>query len=256
MQASGQTTIDAHAVVLTTDIGPNTVIGPFCYIAQDVTIGADVVIHPQVTIYSGVTLGPGVEVFPGAVIGKEPKGAGALARVPVFESGVEVGAHCSIGPHVVLYCDVHLGERTLIGDGASIREQTRIGSRVVIGRQVTVNYQTHIGDGSKVMDHSWLAGNMTVGQDVFISGGVMTANDNAMGRAGYEEGAVTGPTIRDGAVIGAGAVLLPGVMIGERATVAAGAVVTRDVTPGAVVMGSPARVRRPISAEPEGGTPV
>jgi UDP-3-O-[3-hydroxymyristoyl] glucosamine N-acyltransferase len=102
-------------------------------------IGEAVVIHPHVVIESGVAIGDNVEIFPGAYIGKVPKGAGALSRTPTFVARIEIGANCSIGPHAVVYYDVVLGASTLLGDGASIREQTRIGSRTVIGRYVTVN---------------------------------------------------------------------------------------------------------------------
>jgi acetyltransferase-like isoleucine patch superfamily enzyme len=138
---------------------------------------------------------------------------------------------------------VEVGNNTLIGDGASVREGCRIGNRCIVGRHVTLNYDTRLGSEVKIMDHAWLAGNMTVGDRVFISGGVLTANDNAMGLNGYQEDAVVGPCIEDDVSIGVGAILLPRIRIGEGAIVAAGAVVTKDVPAGARVMGLPARVR-------------
>jgi acetyltransferase-like isoleucine patch superfamily enzyme len=209
---------------------------------DDVIVGEDCVIHPFAVIASGVELGAGVEVFPGAFVGKEPAGAGILSRPFSFERRVTVGEGSSIGAHATVYCDVEIGAHCLIGDGASIREQCRIATRVVIGRYVTINYDVTIGSGSKVMDHSWLAGSMEIGSNVFISGGVLTANDNKIGR-GAAEVDLRGPTIEDGAAIGVGAVLLPGVRIGRDATVAAAAVVTSDVPSGILVMGHPARPR-------------
>lgn len=230
-----------NRVVLSERIGNNVTFGAYCVIEAGVVIDDDVVIHPHVVIAAGVHVGAGVEVFPGAYLGKVPKGAGALARPLVFEPRLEIGARCAIGPHAVIYYDVVIGAGSLIGDAASIREQTRIGERCVIGRHVTINYNVHIGDRTKVMDHTWLAGNMTLGSDVFVSGGVLTANDNQLGSEGYEEARIIGPHICDGAKIGLGAKLLPGIVIGERAIVAAGAVVTRDVAPDTVVVGVPAR---------------
>ena len=185
----------------------------------------------------------GVEIFPNAFIGKEPKGAGALARVPEFSRKLRIGKNSSIGPCAVVYYDVSIGENTLIGDGASIREKCAIGDRCVIGRYVTINYETTIRDRVKIMDHSWLAGRMLVEEDVFISGGVMTANDNHIGKSGYNEADIIGPTIKKGAVIGVGATLLPKVVIGENAVVAAGSVVTKDVPGDGMVVGVPARLR-------------
>jgi acetyltransferase-like isoleucine patch superfamily enzyme len=242
----GISMMTVQAVVETLDIGSNVVIGEFSVIRNGVSIGNDVTIHPHVVIESGVIIHDGVEIFPGAYIGKEPKGAGTLARPIRYEPRVVVGTNSSIGPHAVIYYDVEIGRQSLIGDGASIREQSRIGSRSVIGRYVTVNYAVTIGDRTKIMDHTWLSGNMTIGDDVFVSGGVLTTNDNMMGREGYREGHMLGPTIMDRVNIGAGATLLPGVIVGEGAIVGAGAVVTRHVEPSSVLMGVPARSVRKV----------
>jgi acetyltransferase-like isoleucine patch superfamily enzyme len=84
---------------------------------------------------------------------------------------------------------------------------------------------------------------MTVEDDVFISRCVGTENGNAIDRNSYDESRMLGPHIARGAAIGLGANLLPGVRIGEDAIVGAGAVVTKDVTDGTLVMGVPARIR-------------
>jgi acetyltransferase-like isoleucine patch superfamily enzyme len=128
-----------------------------------------------------------------------------------------------------------------VGDGASIREGCTVGARSVVGRGVTLNYNVRVGDRVKIMDHCWLAGNMSVGDGAFLSGGVLTANDNSMGLEGFADAARRGPVIGPGARIGAGAVLLPSLRIGKGALVAAGAVVTRGVPPGSRVRGCPAR---------------
>lgn len=240
--------ISNMASVQIEDIGENVTIHEFAVVRKNAKIGSNVIIHPHVVIEAGVEIGDDVEIFPGTYIGKEPKGAGALARTLSFERRVLIGAHSSIGPGAVIYYDVEIGQHTLIGDGASIREQCRIGSRSIIGRHVTVNYVVSVGDRTKVMDHSWLAGNMKVGNDVFISGGVLTTNDNDMGRNGYHEEDIRGPIIEDGVVIGVGALLLPRIVIGEKAVVGAGAVVTKNVAPGTVVMGLPARFVRMVQS--------
>lgn len=241
--------LSSSAIVETEDIGEHSTIAAFSVVRRDVKIGRHVIIHPQVVIDSGVTIGDAVEIFPGSYIGKEPKDPGALARRPVFERRIAIGANTSIGPNAIIYYDVDIGEHTLIGDGASIREQCRIGSRCVIGRHVTVNYAVRVGDHTKIMDHSWLAGNMTIGRSVFVSGGVLTTNDDALGMKGFQPDKIKGPTLEDGAMIGAGAILLPNIVIGRGAIVGAGSVVTKDVPPATVVMGVPARFIRPIEED-------
>ena len=224
------------------EIHPSAEIGPHVVITGKVVIEEGVVIHPNVVIYDGTTLGKNTEVFPGAFIGKEPKGAGATARQPVFAKTITIGQNCSIGPHAVIFYDVSIGNNTLLGDGASVREKCRIGSFCILSRYVTINYNTTIGDRTKIMDCTHITGNAEVGEDVFISLLVGTTNDNSM-RAGYSDEHTLGPRIENQAVIGVGASLLPGITIGERATIGAGSVVTKNVDAGQTVVGAPARPR-------------
>lgn len=230
-----------HETAIAKSTLPDSVtVHPYVVIGEHVKMGENCVIHPFVVINDYVELGDNVEIFPGALIGKEPKGAGALARQPEFIKQLKIERDCSIGPHAVLYYDIIIGQNTLIGDGASIREKCVIGDYVVIGRYVTINYEVCLGDRTKVMDHAWLAGNMEVGKKVFISGGVLTANDNQIGKHGYHD-AIKGPTICDGAKIGLGAMLLPSITVGENAIVAAGAVATKNVGENTLVKGIPAK---------------
>ncbi|WP_081686724.1 N-acetyltransferase [Chitinilyticum litopenaei] len=226
-------------------MGDGVCIGANAVIESGVEIGSNTVIHPNVVIYTGVRIGSGCEVFPGAFIGKEPKGAGAVARVPVFERVIEIGDGCSIGPNAVIFYDVKIGRNTLLGDGASIREKCVVGDGCIISRYVTVNYNTVIGDRTKIMDSTHITGNAIIGDDVFISLMVGTTNDNVV-RGGYSDDRIVGPIIEKGAVVGVGASLLPAVRIGAGATVGAGSVVTKDVPPHCVVIGSPARVIRKV----------
>jgi len=225
-------------------------IGEFAVIRAGVRLGEGVVIHPYVIINENVEVGAGTEIFPGAVIGKEPKGTSSTAWEPHFVKRVILGSNCTIGPHAVIYYDIEIGDDTLIGDGSSIREQCRIGSRCNISRYVTVNYNTRIGDRTKIMDFTHVTGNCIIGNDVLVSLAVGMTNENVPGTSSYDKDHVTGARICDGAVIGAGVTLLPGIVIGEKAIVGAGAVVTRDVPPGVTVMGIPARV---VRMAPAGG---
>jgi UDP-2-acetamido-3-amino-2,3-dideoxy-glucuronate N-acetyltransferase len=84
---------------------------------------------------------------------------------------------------------------------------------------------------------------------VFVAPCVVTTNDNFMGRTEKRHELIAGPTIRRGARIGGGAILCPGIEIGEEAFVGAGAVVTKNVPPRVIVVGNPARVLRDVPAE-------
>lgn len=234
--------ISGKSVVETDQIGAGTVVDEFAIVRSGAILGRDVYVHPYVIIGDGVRISDNVEIFPGAILGKVPKGAGATTRPIAFEKKIFIGEGCSIGPHAVVFYDVEIGAGTLLGDGASIREGCRVGRKCIISRYVTINYSTTIGDGVKVMDLSHLTGNMRIADGVFVSTMVGSANDNKIGRAGFTE-EVKGPSLEYGCVIGAGATLLPNIRVGRDATVAAGAVVTRDVADGALVAGVPARER-------------
>ena len=109
-----------------------------------------------------------------------------------------------------------------------------------------VNHNTRIGERTKVMDLAVITGNSVIGDDVFISMAVGMANDDEIGRAGYDPDRVKGPTIEDGVAIGVGAILLPGVVVGRGAIVGAGSVETRNVAAQTLVMGTPERPVRSL----------
>ncbi|APW48526.1 WxcM-like domain-containing protein [Rhodoferax antarcticus] len=119
--------------------------------------------------------------------------------------------------------------------GAKIGRDTNICSHCLIENDVVVGDRVTIKSGVQLWD------GLRVGNDVFIGPNASFTNDRfPRSRQKPEEFLVT--TIHDGASIGAGAVILPGVVIGRKAMVAAGAVVTRSVPPNAVVVGNPAKI--------------
>jgi len=128
---------------------------------------------------------------------------------------------------------------------ASIRENNVVGNNVIIGRLVMIEYFTKIGDNVKIQTGSHITGDSVVEDWVFFGDEVSTANDNTMGRGTSADH--KGFTAKRGARIGSNATLLPGVVIGENAIVAAGSVVTRDVPDKKIVMGVPARIVRDVA---------
>ena len=116
-----------------------------------------------------------------------------------------------------------------IGQDCNICSHCLIENDVVIGDRVTVKSGVQLWDG------------LRVGNDVFIGPNASFTNDRfPRSQQKPEKFLVT--TIHDGASIGGGAVILPGITIGERAMVGAGAVVTRSVPAGSIVVGNPARI--------------
>ena len=133
--------------------------------------------------------------------------------------------------------------------GDQVRERVEIADNVVVGRGSLVENDTTIGSGTRIQAEAYVTAYSTLEEDVFIAPCVVTTNDNFMGRTEQRKALMKGPTIRRSARIGGGAVLCPGIEIGEEAFVGAGAVVTKDVAPRTVVVGSPARVIREVPEE-------
>jgi acetyltransferase-like isoleucine patch superfamily enzyme len=106
-----------------------------------------------------------------------------------------------------------------------------------------------VGARTKIQANAYVTAYSTLEEDVFLAPCVVTTNDNFMGRTERRHGLRKGPTIRRGARIGGGAILLPGIEIGEEAFVGAGAVVLHDVPARAVMVGNPARQIREVRAE-------
>jgi UDP-2-acetamido-3-amino-2,3-dideoxy-glucuronate N-acetyltransferase len=144
--------------------------------------------------------------------------------------------------HIESYIDPSaiVGERTLAWHYSRILAKVRIGEDCSIGGGTEIGMGSHIGNRSRIGANVFLPPRSIIGEDVFVGPGVVCTDDKhpVCGNSGY---IAQPPTIRDGASIGAGAILLPGVTIGTHARVAAGAIVTKDVPDYGCVVGTPAR---------------
>ena len=135
-----------------------------------------------------------------------------------------------------------IGHGTSIWHWAVVLADVIIGDNCSIGSHAEIGRGTIIGENTRVGAFVFLPPNSKVGKNVFIAPHVMFCDDKHP-RAGNAEYIAQPPTILDGASVGAGSVVLPGVTIGRKAMVGAGSIVTRDVPDGAVVRGEPARLR-------------
>ena len=222
-------------------IGPNTVIGK-AVIEDNVILGAGVV------IYDNVHIAKGVRIYDHSTLGRLPQVAGIIQRQPKQNLPLLfIGQGTVIGANAVLYIGTTIGENTLIGDLACIREECHIGSNVVIGRSVLLNYNIYIHDRVRVMDGAHFGGDMIIESDVFIGPHVSSANDNTMGLDSNVSR--RGAHICKGASIGANVVLLANVEIGIQAIVGAGALVDRDIPPRKIAVGSPIRIVKDVPTE-------
>jgi len=148
--------------------------------------------------------------------------------------------------------DVKLGEAVKIYGFVNLYG-CEIGDHSRLGTFVEIQKGAKIGRNCKISSHTFICEGITIEDDVFVGHHVVFINDRYP-RATTKGGSVKTEAdwvcqrtvVRRGASIGSGAVILGDLTIGERAIVGAGSVVTRDVPPGAIVAGNPARVRRTI----------
>jgi len=220
---------------------PGLLLGEDVQIADDVSFGAGVIVH------AGTIVGAGCTIEDRALLGKRPRLAsssaahGDVGRLRIAE-GVTV---CS---GAVVFAGATLGEQAIVGDQSFVRERSSVGAGSVIGRGSVVDNDVTVGARVRVQSNVYLTAFTIVEDDVFVGPGVVTTNDDTMAR--HPPGApLLGATLRRACRIGGGAVLTPGVEIGEEAFVAAGALVTSDVPARVVVMGAPARVVREVPDE-------
>lgn len=231
------------------DIHPSVSRAENLNILGDLTLSAGVEVGANVTFYPNVRVGENTRILPGAVLGRPPIRAGTTNRpVDTKETSVRIGSGCVIGANSVLYCNLEIGDRVLVGDLASIREGCRLEDESVVGRGVMMMYDSLLGARSRVIDGAIITGNMRIESDVFIGPGVATVNDNDayLKRFGLLPFSTTGPTVRRFALIGTAATIAAEIEIGEGAIVAPGAVVTKDVPPWTIVAGVPAREMRRV----------
>lgn len=143
----------------------------------------------------------------------------------------KIGAGVVKGRNVKFGSDVIVWNYVVIGDNARIGDRTVVGSFCDIGKNVV------IGDDCSIQAHATISNGCVIGNQVFVAPNSSFLNDK------YPVCPVlTPPVVEDNAVIGGCATILPDVIVGEHAVVAAGSVVTKSVKPKMVVAGVPARV--------------
>lgn len=154
-----------------------------------------------------------------------------------------------IHPTADVAAQAAIGGGTRIWHHAQVREGARIGDYCIVGKGAYIDIGVTVGNKVKIQNGAYVYHGTTVEDGVFIGPGVVLTNDQ-LPRAINPNGSlksdadwkVSSVLIRQGASIGAQAVVLPGVTVGEFAMVGAGAVVTRDVPAHGLVYGNPARL--------------
>ncbi len=210
---------------------------------------SDYEIAATAVVYPGTVLGDGCKVLDGAVVGKQPSLSPRSTANKDPQPPAELGPNTIVSTGAIVFAGARVGARVIVGDQACVRERVTIDDDVVVGRGVLIENDTTVGADTRIQANAYITAYSTLEEDVFVAPCVVTTNDNFMGRTEKRLELLKGATIRRGARVGGGAVLCPGVEIGEEAFVGAGAVVTKDVPPRKVAVGNPARVLRDVAEE-------
>ncbi len=222
-------------------LGHNVVIHDNVVLGENCRIGSGVVIHPDSVI------GNNVRIDDHAVVGKLPmKAALSAITKDATLSPCCIGHDCIVGSGVVVYRGCTIGNKVMLADMSSVREDVTIGEFTIIGRGVTVENKVSLGSRCKIETEAYITALLVIEDGCFIAPEVTFTNDNFLGRTKERFKYHKGVTMKRGARCGANVTMLPGVTIGEDALVAAGSVVTRDVPARKIVMGVPARVLRDV----------
>lgn len=239
--------MNQSVIAASAQIDSDTTIGHFCVIGEDTRIGKGCRIGHHVVIHDGTRVGDSVRIDDHTTIGKQPMRApNSAVTQDRHQPPAQVGDRCLIGASVVLYAGCTLGEKVLVADLATVREEVTVGDFTIIGRGVAVENQCRIGRYCKLETNAYLTAYSVLEDRVFIAPGVLTSNDNFMGRTSERFDQFRGVTVRRGGRIGVGAVILPDKELGVDAVVAAGALLTRDADSEMIYAGVPAQTFREV----------
>ena len=194
-------------------------------------------------LYDNVALGSGWVVEDFCIIGTPPRGKKDGELPTTISDGAVIRSH------TVIYAGNVIGKNFQTGNKVNIRESNRIGDNVSVGTLSVIEHHVEIADDVRIHTQVFIPEFSVLEEGCWIGPNVVLTNAKYPVSPGVKDQLV-GPVIRKGAKIGANTTILPGVVIGENALVGAGSVVAKDVPPGAVVVGNPARVIRHISELP------
>lgn len=186
-----------------------------------------------------IRIGRNAKVDKGAIVGYKP-----LRKLKNIE--LRIGEKFLAMAGSIIYAGVTIGDGAMIGHNSVVREENTIGDNFCLWANSVVDYGCSIGNNVKIHSNVYVAQFTEIQDDVFIAPGAIIANDMHP-KCRFSKKCMKGPYIKRGAIIGANATINPFVVIGKRAIIGAGSVVTKDIPDGKVAYGNPARVISDIS---------
>ena len=232
------------------DIGKNTEIEYFCVIGKNVKIGKNCIIGNNVIIHEDTVIGDNVRIDDNTVVGKRPMRAAnsAVTKDQKLPSAV-VGDDCIIGTSVVIYRGCKIGQKVLVADLSTVRENVEIGDFTIVGRGVAIENFCKIGKKCKLETNVYVTAYSEIGDYCFLAPGVLTSNDNYLGRSEKRFEKFKGVIVKNGGRIGVGAVILPNKTVEKDTVIAAGSLLTKNTETRKIYAGVPAKYFRDVPEE-------
>ncbi|MEE3078571.1 MAG: DapH/DapD/GlmU-related protein [Bdellovibrionota bacterium] len=186
-------------------------------------------------IYPNVTLGKNVTIEDFCIIGTPARG-----QAP-GEVETVIGDNAVIRSHTIIYAGNKIGDNFQTGNKVNIRELNEIGDNVSIGTLSVIEHHVKIEKGSRIHTQVFIPEYSTLHEESWIGPNVVFTNAKYPKTPDAKNNLI-GPTIKEGARVGANSTLLPGVVIGKNSLVGAGSVVTKNIEDNKTAIGNPARV--------------
>ena len=233
----------------TVNLGEGNIMEPFVFIRGDIRTGKRCYFSTGCNIQGSARIGS--SVFFGE---RTSVGFPSQRQIIQFQEGkaespwtdsttTKIGNRCIIRTESVIYAGSQIGDNVRTGHNTLIREQVTIGDNTLVGTGVVIDGNTSVGKNVSIQTNVYIPWQTMIEDHVFLGPNCILTNDKYVMRKDYE---LKGPIIRKGVSVGAGAVILPAIEIGPEAVIGAGAVVTKDVPPKAIVYGVPGRVHSSV----------
>lgn len=218
-----------------------------------VTVGEKVRIEPSTVVYGPTRIGSGSFIGPNAVLGFpsrteliESMSQGRNIHDVPGRRQVIIGRNSVIRSGTCIYSDVSIGDGVSFGHNVMVRENVRIGKDTLIGTGVVIDGSCQIGGRVSIQTGGYICTNCTIEDSVFLGPHAVFTNDKYVGQRRTK---LVGPTVRRGASIGANALLMPSIEIGEGSVIGAQSLVTHDVPPRSIYVGIPAKKLKSVPAD-------
>jgi len=233
-------------------------LGQGCIIGQGATLLGRVEvlerarIEANTVVYGPARIGVGSLIGPNVVLGFPPKAElvdsiskrRSIHAVPNRHE-VIIGRDCIIRSGTCVYSDVSIGDTVSFGHNVMVREKVRIGKESVIGTGVVIDGSCNIGERVSIQTGGYVCTNCRIEDSVFLGPHAVLTNDKYLTQ---KKTKLAGPTIRQGASVGANSLLMPSIEIGEGSVIGAHSLVMTDVPARFVYAGVPAKRIKKVPA--------